>query len=146
MFVLIPSIIRNIKKYKKRLKIEKLKKEGLKLSVDLRDCYFSEIRHEREDVGPSAEVFNYFFRGKPFYSELRNEIEERCIVYYETKINGKKYFFSSETIPANAETLSVLFAIKENTYIYLDKKNKHNYYFDLSFLKCNVSPRADAGL
>jgi hypothetical protein len=57
-----------------------------------------------------------------------------AIIEYETKINGKNVKFYSPTINKDEITLRFYLAKQKETYIYFDKENINNYYFDTEFL------------
>ena len=58
----------------------------------------------------------------------------QTILIFETDHYGQREHFNSSIIDKDELTLKYLMQRQKVTYIYIDKSDRSNYYFDLEFL------------
>jgi hypothetical protein len=137
-FFAVRIISYRTKKRKRYQRIRALKKNGLRIAVDLEKCTFSEDDFAEEEPHNLHYDKKYTYKGlwnvicgKPFDYDYRTQYA--TTVFYNAEIDNDTICFS-KTIPKDVVTLTFLFQIQKETYIYVDKNNYENHYFDLSFL------------
>lgn len=118
---------------------EKLKQNGEKIKVEFKDCevkdnfYYEEVQRH----GSQAQAFLALTVGGAAAND-KPEIQSRhsaVIVYkYENPRTGELQTFMSAVIPKDKVTLSVLIDMQQYTFIYANKSNSEEYFFDLDFL------------
>ncbi|HEV8512226.1 MAG TPA: hypothetical protein VGQ59_03085 [Cyclobacteriaceae bacterium] len=115
---------------------EKLMREGVKTEVDLNKV---EIRSNND----REEIINEENYGVDRYRALddlvgRDSREfsdiKQSVILYEAEILGTKRKFYSPVIPKDEITLQFLLSNQKITFIYFDRLNENNYFFDLEFL------------
>ena len=115
---------------------ENLVKNGIKTEVDLSkveiksNLYREEIINEGYSPVDKYKAFDTLV-GKD--NREYNNVKESVIVY-EAEVLGKKRKFYSSTIPKDEITLLFLLGNQKKTFIYSDRLNQDNYFFDLEFL------------
>lgn len=135
-------------RYRARQAIKQIKKNGIRLYVDLSSCKVTarkiETKYSRMNE-PVLKVFNSFenqfwngVSGSLFpdiYHKEQIVSVDICTVKYTTKYNGKTKTFSSNAILKDKVTLEMLLQYYGTATIYINPKNDNQYYFDLDFLK-----------
>ena len=141
VFILIPLLNKEISKaendynkWKHNLFIN-----GIKREIDLNHCKikynnFKEEITEDDDsykIRSNYEHLDHFITGK----DLREFKEvKQSVIIAETDFNGTKTKFYSPIIDKDPISLQFLLADKKKTFIYIDRYNSSNYYFDLDFI------------
>lgn len=128
------SVLSTFKKANQN-EVSSLKKRGKKIKVDLSRCQvmFNSFVEERE--------INASYRVKGFNAlgDDRRNVEHikinKAVLLYEQEIDGKMQKFYSQTIPIDKMTLNILMDRQKQTYIYVDRNDNTDYYFDIEFLK-----------
>lgn len=118
-----------------KAEIDKLKVTADKIKVDLNSC---EIRSNSYSQQIPKEKDSRSVLLDAMYdpdSNIRNIEINQAVVIYETDINGQREQFYSPPINKDAITLSFLLDRQKETYIYVDRDNRSEYYFDLEFLE-----------
>lgn len=135
-------------RYRVRQAIKQIKKNGIRLYVDLSLCKVTarkfETKHSRMNE-PVLKIFNsyenQFWNGVSgsLFSDIYHKEQivsvDTCTVKYRTKYNGKIKIFSSDAILKDKVTLEMLLQYYRTATIYINPKNDNQYYFDLDFLK-----------
>lgn len=114
---------------------EKLKRNGIKIPVDLSKCQIKSNSwvEERERYMNSRVAFwNEVGGDSEMNVEKVESIQSR--IEYSLMSNGIFQTFLSPTIAKDETTLRILLELKKETVIYVDRDNFNNYYFDLEFL------------
>ncbi len=115
---------------------ENLIKNGLKIEVDLSkvEIKSSDYREQIIDNGYS-ELSTYkaldALTGKD--NREYNDIKESILIY-QVQVVEDNFKFYSPVIPKDAITLQFLLNNQKKTFIYQDKLDKNNYFFDIEFL------------
>lgn len=123
---------RNSKKALERLRIFKI--EAQKIPVQLKSCKIKQtVRYEKIDKSYNQQKIDAL--DSHFCDIQRDDTKElvSCMVTYKATFNGRSQTFHTY-IDKDELTLQFLFARQKTTYIYVDKLDKNNYYFDLEFL------------
>lgn len=130
---------------------------GDEVRVDLEKCKITEnknvIYYDRQDLSPlgvlrtdnrigstnltwSEQRINAI--DAKLNPELMNERMQKeqcwCVIKATITYNGKKQSISSEPISIDKITLGIYLGIQKETSVYINPKNRKEYYFDLDFL------------
>ncbi len=114
---------------------KELKTNGLTVEVDFNKCeiksnnYREEIEKEYSYMSKYEAIDELTGRDTRVFNNVNN-----CVILFETKINGEKAIFKSPLINEQEINLKILMAEKKKTYIYVNKQNKDEYFFDLEFI------------
>ena len=124
-----------------------LKQHGYKIQVDLSQCEIKEhnYREQRERSDYSDELLALDFERKiqDWNSMSRSwvpdvehvNVNQTVIIYnHHHELSGKVEKFVSRIILKDKLTLLFYFDRQKYTTLYVDKKNRNKYYFDLEFL------------
>lgn len=110
------------------------KQKADKIEVNLTDCILEEkIKYEQVEKSykeQRREAFDGYFLGYQ-----RDDTTERyyCLIKYKAVIDGIERTFTTY-FNKDKMSLYILLAQQETTYIYVDKRDREEYYFDLEFL------------
>lgn len=145
-------------------RIEWLKNKGQRIEVDFSLCeiqgYTHTVNYERMDMpayslnqnlhGPDsphipAEIPEQSLRSQSINAmdaELFPDISHQqksydhsiSIVVFTTNINGRKRTFRSDPVLMDKVSLDILLTLRQRGVIYVNPRNKQDYYFDLEFL------------
>ena len=120
-------------KYLEHLEI--FKQQAEKIPVDLNKCKIKQKTHyhqknRQKGYATVFDAYDAYKSNKPVYDTKERST---CMVTYKTKIGHIPYTFH-EYIEKDEFTVRVMFAKRKKTWIYVDKKDIKNYYFDLEFL------------
>ena len=118
--------------------IERLKKEGIKINVNLNDCeiksseYVETISRNNNESDAAA----YILGGKDHDQLQTDIIHQQCVLVFKLKseTGQKAKTFVSNIIQKDCDTLSFYLDKYKLTTIYFNEKTG-GYYFDLSFLE-----------
>ena len=117
------------KKYLEHLEI--FKQQAYKIPVDLEKCKIKQKTHYEQTIPQTGAniiaAYEAYTSDKPVYDTKERRI---CTVTYKTKIGHIPLTFH-EYIEKDEFTVRVMFAKRKKTWIYVDKKDIKNYYFDL---------------
>ncbi|HSY60977.1 MAG TPA: hypothetical protein VK796_03830, partial [Cytophaga sp.] len=115
---------------------ENLIQTGLKIEVDLSKVKIKSSNYREV-------IINNEYSGQSKYKALDalagndtleyNSIKESILIY-ETQLLEKTVKFFSPIIPKDEITLQFLLNNQKHTYIYQDKLDQNNYFFDIEFL------------
>lgn len=159
--VILLSVISKIKERKREEERknhkEYLRRIGDEVRVDLEKCKITEnknvIYYDRQDLSPlgvlrtdnrigstnltwSEQRINAI--DAKLNPELMNERMQKeqcwCVIKATITYNGKKQSISSEPISIDKITLGIYLGIQKETSVYINPKNRKEYYFDLDFL------------
>jgi len=117
------------------IEIRRLKKEGEKIDIVLLDCDFLINNYTVEkEISSNYKVqgLDTIYNGR---RSVKNIDYDQIVLVHEYIVNGKSEKFYSQTIFKEEITLRFLLEKQSRTFIYVDKKNRDNYYFDLEFLE-----------
>lgn len=159
IILLFVSDLRRNRGNKKR--IEWLKRNGLPIEVDFSFCHVigggGTVNYTHMDV-PALSTDREMQRYKSSLGEGRHNLRSQAynaldaklfpdiahqqksyeehisFVVFSTKINGRRCTFYSEPLMMDKVSLDVQLALQEKGVIYVNPKNKQEYYFDLEFL------------
>jgi hypothetical protein len=133
------SARKNVAKGKNKIvrqRIEKLKLEGEKITVNFDDCElltgYKKVIDEGENVSSSLTtnlVIDYIDDEPAPYQDV-----ETCVLIYKTEFQGTKINFFSPRIRKDVVTLEFQLGNKKQIDLYVDKTNPKNFWFDLDFL------------
>jgi len=127
--------------------ISDLKENGEKIVVDLSKCEIRENNYyeneeEWDDIDSAdflslnfARQFN--FLNQLAYNPIRakdGEIDQTELLYVHNH-KGVEEKFHSNVIPRSSDDLRIKLYLVKTTSLYVDKKDRSRYYFDLDFLK-----------
>lgn len=159
--ILISKI--KIRKEKEK-RIEWLKSKGQRIEVDFSLCQVQgsthTVNYERMDIpayslsnnlhGPDsphipAEVPEQSWRSQsinamdaklfPDISHQQKSYDHSIsIVVFTTMINGRKHTFRSDPVLMDKVSLDIQLALRQKGVLYINPRNKQDYYFDLEFL------------
>ncbi|MBI3510655.1 MAG: TM2 domain-containing protein [Bacteroidetes bacterium] len=145
-FILLLSVKKNTDKKKADdlfTVISRIKKEGEKIPVNLRECEVKsnswvetvDKNQNRSDAVDLA-LIAIGGTGALISSALRNSNSEKEISRQQSVIIFKhnNEIFRSPVMDREEITLKMLIDIHEKTFIYRDRKDRRKYYFDLEFL------------
>ncbi len=114
--------------------IDRLKKNGDKITVDLNICEIVTNNYVEERESNSSYRVQAW---DALYDSSRN-VElvsvNQTVLLFETDRHGNKERFRSPTISKDEITLKFLLDRQQETFIYVDRDNRERYYFDLEFL------------
>ena len=117
-------------------RIKTLKKNGEKISVVLFDC-------EIISNAWTQERRRYVDKNIPMWNSIGGDADKNVVktstnisvIKCKLPLNGRTKTFKSGIIAKDKVTLQMLLELQGTTFIYVDKKNPKQYYFDLEFLK-----------
>ncbi len=125
--------------------IAELRENGEKIKVDFSKCdiktndyteeqpqYGSKIDFLTLDLERSIQTWNAI-SGDDDKNIKQVEVYQSVLVFKNER-NGKTETFISRIIPKERATLMFKLSDKKETTLYVDKKNRSRYYFDLEFL------------
>ena len=129
--------------YKKELvkyhaNLELFKQQALKIPVNLEDCKIIKKNNREQKIYENSysRVFYAFDTCEPFkpvYDTKSIVYKEGCFATYKAEIGNIPITFYAN-IEKDEFTVGVIFAKQKKTWIYVDKEDIENYYFDLEFL------------
>ena len=114
--------------------IDKFKLSGDKILVDLNSCkiktnnYTEQIERRRNY---RAQALDEMYDSNE--NIINREVNQTVLVFESDKYGTKKQYYS-RTIFKDEITLRFLLDKYKETYIYVDKNNRDQYYFDIEFL------------
>ena len=114
--------------------LERLKKNADIIEVKLENCEILNNNYIVEK--PSSNNYRIQTINKVFGSKnktIRTKTSKNR-VSYKTIYDGKNKLFYSQIITMDKDVFKIKLVMQEKTYLYIDKTNKNNYYFDLTFL------------
>ncbi|WP_349854762.1 hypothetical protein [Bacteroides cellulosilyticus] len=159
--VILLSVISKIKERKREEERknhkEYLRRIGDEVKVDLEKCKIIEskniIHYDRQDLSPFGilSTDNRIGSTNLTWSEQRiNAIDAQlnpefmnermhkeqcwCVITATITYKGKKQSISSKPISIDNITLGIYLGIQKETSVYINPKNRKEYYFDLDFL------------
>lgn len=109
--------------------VEYLKKNGLRIKVKLSDCRISSNSWQEETLIKHTSSF----LEKP---EVKHEnISSSSVSHLHVFKDGTTKLFTSYMIDKSHAELSFIFKyVHQDTYIYVNKQNPNDYFFDLDFM------------
>lgn len=115
-------------------RILELKQKADKVRVDLSVCEIKTNSYSEQ----VDKVKNYKAKAfDPLYDSdksIENINSNEAVLIFETEKYGEKEHYYSPVIYKDEITLRFMLDKQKETYIYIDKENRSNYYFDLEFL------------
>ena len=114
---------------------QRFKQQAHKIPVNLADCKVKKhrVHYQKKQRCIQSERFDAV--DSRVFGLHRNDTKEMhsCTISYKTEINGKPVTFTTD-VGKHEMTVYALFDRQKTTYIYVDKQDIENYYFDLEFL------------
>jgi hypothetical protein len=121
--------------------IDNLRQYGEKIIVhfdacEIKEYHYQEVVQEENEFGTGAKIKAYdVLLGYTEHTiEYKNILQTIIIYTYLNPFLNKQEVFKSATITLLKTTLQLKLMAQKTSYIYVDKKDRKNYYFDLSFL------------
>ena len=113
--------------------IDRLKKSGLKVDVDLIGCELksNSWRSIESRYSDRIQMLNAF--GGDAELNVKYVDHQWTNISFVKEFNGRKLKFSG-AVPKDIQTVKILFEMKQVTSIYIDKNDFGVYYFDLEFM------------
>jgi hypothetical protein len=117
-----------------KARIQEFRRKADKVRVDLNACEIKTNSYSEQ----VDKVKNY--KAKAFdtlYDSdkgIENINSNETVLIFETEKYGEKEHYYSPVIYKDEITLRFMLDKQKETYIYIDKENRGNYYFDLEFL------------
>lgn len=136
-FLIKIGISNNTKKQKQELAYDLniFKSTAQKIKVNLNEC---KILKNNYQVSIDTGLENHGYQAlDALYDSSRlqkHNTVNQSIIVFETNVNGRNKKYLSEVIPKDAITLSFLLDKQKETFLYIDRDDYENYYFDLEFL------------
>lgn len=103
---------------------------GERIDVDLSTCIIKE-HHYSEEQEPKR----YRVRVYEYYEPQKKLTVQQAVIVFGHVCQGKKRMFNSPVISKERATLQMMMELKKTTWLYVDRHNPENYYFDLEFLR-----------
>jgi hypothetical protein len=121
------------------LKLEKFAKYVEKLPVDLSRCEirsndYTEFEDGFKEDAPPPEKQMQVQVWDDLSTGARMVDVHRSVLVYRHFYHGRNETFISPPIPLEKETLLFKLAMHNETTIYIDRRNRKRYYFDIEFL------------
>ena len=115
---------------------EEIRKDGEKIIVDFSQCEVKENSYtEDQEITASARVQALNALQDDSRNVRQVDVTNCWIIFrYTNPATGKKERFISNAISMDKVTLSVRLDEKKQTSLYVDRKDRENYFFDMSFL------------
>jgi hypothetical protein len=118
----------------RRREIQRLKVSGEKIKVDLTKCEVLGNSYSEEQVISHSQLAGLSSISNPD-SNIRRVSVKQSVFECKFEVNGETLTFQSPTLNKDRITLQFLLEHQKETYIYIDKGNPDNWYFDLEFLE-----------
>lgn len=112
---------------------EDLIQNGLKIEINLSKIEIKSSNYREEIIDNGYSKYKALDTLSETDNREYNTIKE-CILVYETQVSEKKFKFFSPIIPKDEITLRFLLNNQKTTFIYQDKTDPGNYFFDIDFL------------
>lgn len=110
-----------------------LKNNGLKVKVDFNDCEIISSNHILPKFGSRNSLLNFY--NSLFFSKEKTEKEISVVrLKFIAKISNRDVSFISKPLTMDVKNLEIYLFKNEKTFIYVNKNNYHDFFFDLDFL------------
>lgn len=109
--------------------VKYLKKNGLRIKVKLSDCKISSNSWQEE----TSKKYTRSFLEKP--EVVIHHRSSSSVSYHHVFKDGTTKLFTSYMIDKSHEELAFIFTfVQKETYIYVNRQNHEDYFFDLDFI------------
>lgn len=120
---------------KNKDRINKIKNNGQKILVDFNSCEIISNKYNKTKYlsrSKNIQIYNSLFDSKKGIQNVEVSI---CKLKFKSSVEYNGYAFISEEILIDLDTLKIKMFLAKNTYLYVNKFNINEYYFDLSFIQ-----------
>lgn len=136
-FYLIRKSTKNDLEYverKNRDRIRKIKSEGQKIFVDLEICEILANKYNKKiqmSNSKNVQMYNSIFDSKGGVKDVEYSV---CNLKFKSNDIHHGKSFVSEDIIVDINTLKIKMMMAKSTFLYVNKFDVNEYYFDLNFL------------